>query len=54
MMSVAAYEAATIGSNLPFAATIGIILLVVTLVTLMLYQTFVGRLNRSAAAIRSA
>ncbi|MDW9912372.1 ABC transporter permease subunit [Sinorhizobium meliloti] len=37
-MSVAAYETATVSNNLPFAATIGMILLVVTMVMLAAYQ----------------
>jgi putative spermidine/putrescine transport system permease protein len=53
-MSVAAYETATVSNNLPFAATIGVILLVVTMVMLSAYQWAVrsaGRQQPVAQAI---
>jgi len=45
-MSVAAYETATVSNNLPFAATIGMILLIVTILMLTLYQWAVRRAVR--------
>jgi putative spermidine/putrescine transport system permease protein len=53
-MSVAAYETATISNNLPFAATIGLVLLVVTLTMLGVYQRLVGSMSRVSIALRSA
>ena len=50
-MSVAAYEMATSSNNLPFAATIGVILLVVTMLMLGLYQWAVRSVGRSATGI---
>jgi len=50
-MSVAAYETATISNNLPFAATIGMILLIVTIVMLTLYQWAVRRAAYQQAVI---
>jgi len=50
-MSVAAYETATISNNLPFAATIGMILLIVTIAMLTLYQWAVRRAARQQAII---
>ncbi|MDR1828741.1 MAG: ABC transporter permease, partial [Methylobacteriaceae bacterium] len=47
-MSVAAYETATVSNNLPFAATIGVILLIVTMTMLGLYQWALRRAGRSA------
>lgn len=49
-MSVAAYEMATVSDNLPFAATIGIVLLVVTVLMLGLYQWLVNTVNRPRLA----
>jgi putative spermidine/putrescine transport system permease protein len=51
-MSVAAYEAATISNNLPLAATIGMILLIVTLVMLALYQLLVDTAMRRSSTLR--
>lgn len=48
-MSVAAYETATVSNNLPFAATIGVILLVVTMVMLTAYQWAIRSAGRQAA-----
>lgn len=48
-MSVAAYEAATVSNNLPFAATIGMILLVVTMLMLGLYQWVLRSAGGTAA-----
>ena len=45
-MSVAAYEMATVSDNLPFAATIGMVLLIVTVAMLGLYQWLVATMNR--------
>lgn len=45
-MSVAAYETATQSNNLPFAATIGVILLIVTMVMLGVYQWAVRSASR--------
>jgi ABC-type spermidine/putrescine transport system permease subunit I len=53
-MSVAAYEAVTISNNLPFAATIGVILLVVTVLMLAIFQKLVSPANRTAIAMRAA
>jgi ABC-type spermidine/putrescine transport system permease subunit I len=50
-MSVAAYETATVSNNLPFAATIGMILLLVTMLMLGLYQWAVRSVGRSAAVV---
>ncbi|MBD9524461.1 ABC transporter permease [Ensifer sp. ENS02] len=47
-MSVAAYETATQSNNLPFAATIGVILLIVTMVMLGVYQWAVRSASRPA------
>lgn len=52
-MSVAAYETATISNNLPFAAAIGVILLIVTMVMLGVYQWAVRRAGRPAAVIQA-
>jgi ABC-type spermidine/putrescine transport system permease subunit I len=52
-MSVAAYETATVSNNLPFAATIGVILLIVTMAMLGIYQWAVragGRLGTAVPA----
>lgn len=54
VMSVAAYEMATVSNNLPFAATIGIVLLVVTLAMLAAYQRFVSAMGRESLQIRAA
>lgn len=48
-MSVAAYEAVTISNNLPFAATIGVILLVVTMVMLGIFQRLINAFGRGPA-----
>lgn len=53
-MSVAAYETATVSNNLPFAATIGVILLIVTMVMLGVYQWAVRSAGRPATAIQAA
>jgi ABC-type spermidine/putrescine transport system permease subunit I len=53
-MSVAAYEMATVSNNLPFAAAIGMILLVVTLLMLGVYQWLVHSMSRMPTALRSA
>lgn len=53
-MSVAAYETATISNNLPFAATIGVILLVVTMTLLGLYQWALRSAGRSPSVIQAA
>ncbi|MBD9499013.1 MULTISPECIES: ABC transporter permease [unclassified Ensifer] len=47
-MSVAAYETATQSNNLPFAASIGVILLIVTMVMLGVYQWAVRSASRPA------
>ncbi|WP_102961437.1 ABC transporter permease [Mangrovicella endophytica] len=52
-MSVAAYETATVSNNLPFAATIGIILLVVAMALLGLYQWAVRSAGRAAPALQA-
>lgn len=52
-MSVAAYETATISNNLPFAAAIGVILLIVTMVMLGVYQWAVRRAGRPAAVVQA-
>ena len=52
-MSVAAYETATVSNNLPFAATIGVILLIVTMVMLGVYQWAVRSAGRSATIIQA-
>src|SRR5690606_17876709 len=53
-MSVAAYETATVSNNLPFAATIGMILLMVTMLMLGLYQWAVRSVGRSAAVVAAS
>ncbi|CAH1660879.1 MULTISPECIES: ABC transporter permease [unclassified Chelatococcus] len=53
-MSVAAYETATVSNNLPFAATIGVILLIVTMVMLGVYQWAVRSAGRPAPAVQAA
>lgn len=53
-MSVEAYEVATISNNLPFAATIGMVLLVVTLMILGVYQYILKSMGRVSVALRSA
>lgn len=53
-MSVAAYETATVSNNLPFAATIGVILLVVTMAILALYQWAVRSAGRPTAVIQAS
>ena len=53
-MSVEAYEVATAGNNLPFAATIGMVLLVVTLAILGIYQYILKSVGRVSLALRSA
>ncbi|CAH1651392.1 Putative spermidine/putrescine transport system permease protein [Hyphomicrobiales bacterium] len=53
-MSVAAYETATVSNNLPFAATIGVILLIVTMVMLGVYQWAVRSAGRPATAVQAA
>lgn len=53
-MSVAAYETATISNNLPFAATIGVILLIVTMVMLGVYQWAVRSAGRSTAVLQAS
>ncbi|MBS7700101.1 MULTISPECIES: ABC transporter permease [unclassified Chelatococcus] len=53
-MSVAAYETATVSNNLPFAATIGVILLIVTMVMLGVYQWAVRSAGRPVAAVQAA
>ncbi|MCZ7976425.1 ABC transporter permease [Agrobacterium tumefaciens] len=50
-MSVAAYETATVSNNLPFAATIGVILLIVTMVMLAAYQWAIHSANRQRPAV---
>ncbi|CAN7374456.1 ABC transporter permease [Bosea sp. LjRoot90] len=52
-MSVAAYETATVSNNLPFAATIGVVLLVVTMAMLALYQWAVRSAGRQATVIQA-
>lgn len=52
-MSVAAYETATVSNNLPFAATIGVILLIVTMVMLGVYQWAVRSAGRSTTVIQA-
>lgn len=52
-MSVAAYETATVSNNLPFAATIGVVLLVVTMAMLALYQWAVRSAGRQAPVIQA-
>ncbi len=52
-MSVAAYETATVSNNLPFAATIGVVLLVVTMAMLALYQWAVRSAGRQAPVIQT-
>lgn len=52
-MSVAAYEMATVSNNLPFAATIGVILLIVTMAMLAAYQWAVRSAGRPVAAIQA-
>ncbi|MBX3540432.1 MAG: ABC transporter permease [Chelatococcus sp.] len=52
-MSVAAYETATVSNNLPFAATIGVILLIVTMVMLGVYQWAVRSAGRPAPAVQA-
>lgn len=47
-MSVAAYEMATVSNNMPFAATIGVILLVVTIFILGVYQWAIRSASPSA------
>lgn len=49
-MSVAAYETATVSNNLPFAATIGVILLIVTMVMLAAYQWSIRSAGRQIPA----
>ncbi|MCA0450758.1 MAG: ABC transporter permease [Proteobacteria bacterium] len=53
-MSVAAYETATVSNNLPFAATIGVILLVVTMAMLALYQWAVRSMTRARPVLATA
>jgi putative spermidine/putrescine transport system permease protein len=53
-MSVEAYEVATVGNNLPFAATIGMVLLIVTLAILGIYQYLVKSVARGAMGARGA
>ena len=53
-MSVAAYETATVSTNLPFAATIGVILLIVTMATLIAYNRVLRRMTRSTPLLQSA
>ncbi|KRW97187.1 ABC transporter permease [Paracoccus sp. MKU1] len=53
-MSVAAYETATISNNLPFAATIGVILLIVTMVMLGVYQWAVRTAGRPATMLQAS
>lgn len=53
-MSVAAYEAVTISNNLPFAATIGVILLVVTMAILGVFQRLVGSRTGVPAELRAS
>ncbi|PSH63319.1 ABC transporter permease [Phyllobacterium brassicacearum] len=53
-MSVAAYETATISNNLPFAATIGVILLIVTMGMLGIYQWAVRSAGRSTAVLQAS
>ena len=53
-MSVAAYESAMIGNNLPFAATIGIILLIVTLLIMGVYHRLMTRPQSGADVIKAA
>ncbi|MBD9492211.1 ABC transporter permease [Ensifer sp. ENS11] len=53
-MSVAAYETATVSNNLPFAATIGVILLIVTMVMLGVYQWAVRSAGRSTAVLQAS
>lgn len=52
-MSVAAYEAVTIANNLPFAATIGVILLIVTMVMLGIFQKLVNSVGRMPVGLRA-
>jgi putative spermidine/putrescine transport system permease protein len=53
VMSVEAYETATIGNNLPFAAAIGMILLVITLLILALYQYIVRTMGRVSGSFQA-
>ncbi len=53
-MSVAAYETATVSNNLPFAATIGIILLIVTMLMLAAYQRAVRSAGRPQTVLQAA
>ena len=53
-MSVAAYETATVSNNLPFAATIGVILLIVTMVLLGVYQWALKSVGRQPSVIQAA
>lgn len=53
-MSVAAYETATVSNNLPFAATIGIILLIVTMLMLAAYQWAVRSAGRPQTILQPA
>jgi putative spermidine/putrescine transport system permease protein len=53
-MSIEAYETATVGNNMPFAATIGLLLLVVTLAILFAYQRLMGSVGRTHASITSS
>lgn len=52
-MSVAAYESATISNNLPFAATIGVVLLIVTLLILGIYQFLLKPRRTDVGPLRS-
>jgi putative spermidine/putrescine transport system permease protein len=52
-MSVEAYEIATVGNNLPFAATIGMVLLIVTLAILGVYQYILKSMNKVSVALRN-
>ena len=52
-MSVAAYEAVTVSNNLPFAATIGVVLLIVTMAMLGVFQWLVNSVNRMPIGMRA-
>jgi putative spermidine/putrescine transport system permease protein len=53
-MSAEAYETATVGNNLPFAAAIGMILLVVTVLILGIYRLIVKSWGKVSIGLRSA
>jgi ABC-type spermidine/putrescine transport system permease subunit I len=53
-MSAEAYDTATVGNNLPFAAAIGMILLIVTLGILAVYRYIAKSMGRISLALRAA